>query len=496
MDSFFSGQWLGTSDWARWTAVIGLLALLAGLVFLAWWALFADRAKGRRRCPRCWYDLAYTPGRTCPECGHTGRSEKEFSRTRRRWGLAILAMLAGSLVGGFIIDRAKYEGWMSYLPNTMLVWLLPVGGDANGLVISELDARMSSHGLSDEQWLDLLRRAVKGDFAARPGTEEWADKYGRIIDRWDDDLLGREDEEFRSQVFELLMSLPPQVELSTREVWPEDIGPTLNVAARHWWPRPDQMRLTATPSIRGVPGVEPDVHVLLDGPIQRRGYSVHLPPLEQGGYDLPITLKLERRSQSGERWQLAMQRQVEVSFDVTQRLDDMLEAVTDDDLDQAIRDVFANSGLVKYQRGGSLPVRVGLDPRPTYVEAFDGTAVGVRIEVQRNGQPGRMLDIWWHGGAGRFNRQHAWEVPFLDDEVLGAPDEEGDRWTLRIRGLPQLALRVRGVSKYWAGEVEVPTFIRRQRGSAGSRGWIPADDPVAQAAEPVEEAPPEPAEAG
>jgi len=65
------------AEWVRWVTAIGILALLGAMVFLAWWGLYWDRARGRRRCPRCWYNLAYTPGMTCGECGYTGRSEKE-----------------------------------------------------------------------------------------------------------------------------------------------------------------------------------------------------------------------------------------------------------------------------------------------------------------------------------------------------------------------------------------------------------------------------------
>ncbi len=67
--------------------LMGAVVACGGLV-LTGWALFWDRARGRRRCPKCWYDLAATPagaaGTTCPECGRTARSERELARTRRR----------------------------------------------------------------------------------------------------------------------------------------------------------------------------------------------------------------------------------------------------------------------------------------------------------------------------------------------------------------------------------------------------------------------------
>jgi hypothetical protein len=47
------------ADWLFW-GLGGALAL-AGL-WLQYWSLFADRARGRRRCPKCWYDMSGTEG--------------------------------------------------------------------------------------------------------------------------------------------------------------------------------------------------------------------------------------------------------------------------------------------------------------------------------------------------------------------------------------------------------------------------------------------------
>ena len=72
---------------------IGLLGL-CGLV-LCIWGLRGDCSNGRRRCPRCWYEVGSIPSLTCPECGHTAAAERRLLRTRRRsrWVLAGLAIL-------------------------------------------------------------------------------------------------------------------------------------------------------------------------------------------------------------------------------------------------------------------------------------------------------------------------------------------------------------------------------------------------------------------
>ncbi|MDY7108594.1 MAG: hypothetical protein SYC29_08145, partial [Planctomycetota bacterium] len=445
------------SEWVLWTTGVLLLLLLAGCVFLAWWAMFSDRARGRRRCPRCWYDLAYTPGMTCNECGYTGRSEKDFARTRHRWGIALLAVLGAALVGGYIIDRANMKGWMTYVPQTALIWLMPLEGD-RGPIISELRTRMNADTLSEDQWLTILRRAAKGDPGRRPPGDGWTDKYGTLLQACASRFLDGDDEEVQAEVTEILLRLPPRVALTTRRSWPSDIAPTLNVVARDWWPGQMQWRIRAEPQLEGA---ETDVHVLRDAPIQRRSYSVYLPQLPEGDHDIPVRLVVDRRPTPEDEWERIDERTIEVPLEVEGTLAEHMEAVGGEEMDEVIRRVFG-SGLIKSARG-SLPVRVGLNIRHAAIAPFDDTAVGVRIDVLRDGELGRQLDIWWE--AGTFGRGTSWEVPWLDDEVLGRPMQEGEQWTLRVRGRPELALRVDGATRYWSGEVTVGVPVRRRGGA-------------------------------
>jgi len=74
---------------AVWWSVVGLLALAS--MWALWSGLVRDRAKGRRRCRRCWHSMEGLPratdgGWTCPECGLRVVSERQMLRTRRRWG--------------------------------------------------------------------------------------------------------------------------------------------------------------------------------------------------------------------------------------------------------------------------------------------------------------------------------------------------------------------------------------------------------------------------
>jgi hypothetical protein len=118
-------------DWL-WTA-IGLV-LGAGAAFVLWWSLLRDRSRGRKRCPRCWYELGDIPptqseGRTgwvCPECGHLSHKAKSLLRTRRRWRVAILGAVLGAASWPVAnLPGIRANGWWSLAPRVVLIAALP-----------------------------------------------------------------------------------------------------------------------------------------------------------------------------------------------------------------------------------------------------------------------------------------------------------------------------------------------------------------------------------
>jgi hypothetical protein len=97
---------------------IGALVLLRGL--------FADRARGRRRCPRCWYDLSAAASRICSECGYEVRRDRQYFRTRRHWRAAMLGILAA--LAGMCIHYASIVsrvGYIKALPTIGYIAALP-----------------------------------------------------------------------------------------------------------------------------------------------------------------------------------------------------------------------------------------------------------------------------------------------------------------------------------------------------------------------------------
>lgn len=139
---------------------VGSAMIAAGGLALLGWALFADRSRGRLRCPRCWYDLGGTPvaedgTRTCPECGCCGLSEHRLHRTRRRWRIVPIALLVLLAADQFRrVTALREHGWVGLVPTTAIIPLAPIQ--------SERWVRQTLGGqydLEDDRWawLDDLR---------------------------------------------------------------------------------------------------------------------------------------------------------------------------------------------------------------------------------------------------------------------------------------------------------------------------------------------------
>ncbi|MEY4770479.1 MAG: hypothetical protein RIQ40_1219, partial [Planctomycetota bacterium] len=235
------------------TLLIGWLggALFALLMLWAmWWALFADRSRGERRCPRCWHLMDAAVGLRCSECGLQVKHERALFATRRRWRLAALALAA--LVAGTVYLRFTIanDGWWTLLPNrallTMLPWL-PADGDA-GDVRSELRSRLAKGLVSERDCLRMLEMVRDGDATAPAGSDLWMRTYGGWLDalrnRW---ASADPDDALRLAA----TTLPPLMLMDLPSTWPTDQSlVTINRVA-DWWPEGVQVRIR----VAGVDGL-------------------------------------------------------------------------------------------------------------------------------------------------------------------------------------------------------------------------------------------------
>lgn len=130
-------------------------------VVLGVWAWRGDRSRGRRRCPKCWYDMSGSK-LVCPECGHDAKVVKRLYRPRRRKrGLIGAAALLVLAYGVWIAPRVREGGPVAAVPTWVLIAGLPWWPD--WLTIEdrgnyEEDWTLSGRFLYDRMW----------------GIEEWA----------------------------------------------------------------------------------------------------------------------------------------------------------------------------------------------------------------------------------------------------------------------------------------------------------------------------------
>jgi hypothetical protein len=162
----------------------GVLLVCVLCVYTAWRALFADRGHGKRRCPKCWYDMAYSPGMTCAECGRVVNREGDFQRTRRRPGIAAAAILICLVLVLGVNDQMNDRGLLRHVPTAALIWILPVSGGMDSVIGREIDRRAVARQLSPEQWVRLLNRCAAGGWTSSPPDDDWIGDYGNYITTW------------------------------------------------------------------------------------------------------------------------------------------------------------------------------------------------------------------------------------------------------------------------------------------------------------------------
>lgn len=106
----------------RWSMipplVLVVFAAAALVVGIRW-----DKANGRRRCPKCWYDYAgLGDAAACPECGHVPTSARALARTRRSRPIMLAApvlLIAAWLA--HVTPVAMRTSWRAFVPTTVLI---------------------------------------------------------------------------------------------------------------------------------------------------------------------------------------------------------------------------------------------------------------------------------------------------------------------------------------------------------------------------------------
>lgn len=474
-------------SWSQWLIVLGVLGVSVALVYIAWWALFADRSRGRRRCPRCWYDMAYSPGMTCAECGFTARKEKQFYATRRRYGVGLGAIIAATAFALFIIDQVNQNAWPSYLPTRVLLWMLPLSGDGPSSPYAEVVMRAQSNRLSEHEMQLFIERCASGDWRMRPCDDDWIVRYGDPIDAWRDGFVGN------SALEAPLFAIPPRLDVNMREIWPAGVPVTASVQVRDWWPAGMECRIRATPHL---PGATPlTFYRASDTRFLRSPFALQLPVPPASTTQIVIDFEIERRrlptdvqatsasimpnhqseTESSAHadaeplsWEPVFATRVTLPIRIEGELAQAAKSVDDPLMTDAMKRVFAR-GAVRWS-GGRSPVRINVGLYATNHPQFNDTAVGVRAELLCDGVVARRLNLWWQAGRNAPNH-YGFEVNYENLDLLQHANNDDGRWQLRVTGDPLLALRAGEAAQYWAGEFTVPLHVRIDNDLAPPQQW-------------------------
>ncbi len=492
------------------------LAVLGGAVLTAW-SLWSDRGRGRRRCGRCWHDLSRTPGLLCGECGWQGRQERDLHRTRRRWRSAILGVvLLACGVAGFGGALPRADLWRS-MPTWVLVAALPASGPSLGRdsAYDELRRRLveSPQSLEPDDLERLAARIARGDAEAPPVGLAWEAKYAPLLRRAFP-LLAE-----ASPAIAAVRAIPPRIDLAIASPWPSDLPPYASLEAVSWVPEaiqhrfeidcPDQPTLPPIVVIRDsrafaaprFPIEFPPAGLAGEGAMaidEARGFAAARSPLAHPAAGNPLRLRLRAwwrpvpaAGEAAGPWEALPERWFEQAIVPAAPLAERLQPMESDAADAAVRDAFAAGFIVA---AGDRPFAMRFNTAATAIPELDGIAVGVVAEVLEEGIPRRRSWLWWPGGArihgiGRRGEIAEWRISEEDLEALAGVAEDA-RWTLRVRGDREMAMRAIAVlgrfdplaaeacTAYWAGEVEIPLRVLRISAPMRARPWhLPDPEP-------------------
>lgn len=404
-------------DWVFYV-IGGLFAVVA--LWLLYCSLLRDRSRGRRRCPKCWYDMGGTVGLVCSECGHGAKRERKLFKTRRRWrwgALAVVGLLsAGTLAAWPTIQRGD---WPRLVPTTALVLAEPG--------VAGWSARLHD---------DLLRRLA--------GGELW---------EWQIRLL------FEKAIDE--RTPPWKIELMTRKRWPKGVDAfyvaRFDREATGGWIDNTVMRLRVSQDATN-PSELIVGQTLSRGPTINWRAQFNRLDLPQNGQTVRFGVSIDylKQEPSGERsWLPIWTDTVALNVEVGRELADLMQPVSSEAADAIIREKF---WVAIYENS----IRV-LRTYPEIPALGEDAAIGMIIELTDGEKTVASTSAWW--GNNNAQRTSEW-LPWEDGQFSGMETQmaSSGTWRLRLRGDAELALRAfddcaegaPDATRYWAGEIEIP----------------------------------------
>lgn len=485
-------------------AAIAAAAAATVAVGTIWWAIFGDKARGRRRCPRCWHDLSRTPGLTCSECGHAARGEADLGRARRRWGVAVGTLVAVAVAAVWTQSILLNQGWPAYVPDAVLVrlpGLLPSGWRAKELLEEAAD-RLGDGALDPDEVLTLAESVAGTGTAAGSYDDPLAGLVAAIENSRPEELDPVPGEpgsvtsakDSRRRAFEatrrgLLERLPAWIEALPLERVPAG-GPGLVQVRGTVWGTTAEWRVREAGS--DGPWLVGDAAAGMRRTPMGSVLAVRATPAA-GRLRCELETAVRRRSAGGTAWG-EWKEGSRIVVDGPSIPIDLggLEPVDDPGTQAAALACFDRS-VVAWD-DDEIPMALRFRMTTFASNGFGDMLVGIRAEVLEDGVPRRRSRLWWSGSSRSgwaIECQDSGALRRLRDAVRNAPatesGDEGERfvpgWTLRIsadRATAARALPPGTVAeprdRFWSGTLEVPIRAVSEPGTLARRTfWF---DPI------------------
>ncbi len=463
------------------------VAFAAASVGIVWWALFGDKPRGRRRCPRCWHDLSGTPGSTCGECGFVAADESDFLRIRRRWLLAITALLSVVGVAAWTQLSILDATWASYLPDAAIARLprlLPLRLQP-APVIGELRDRLA-RGSMDADAIEALVASVTAEGRAIGASDDPAAVVLWAVTRTAPGELepGRDDpqqvlaekakarEAHRSSITAMLDALPAWIEVEPPVRWPRGAVPMARVRGTVWGSDAEWRMRARGPSEPWLVGENMAGFRRLP-----TAAALALPdPDADGRLRGRVEVEVRRRDADGAWGKWTALPAIAVDASVAEL--DAAQLVDTDDagIADAVRECFDFPATA--WDDPDRPIGIRFSTRSFGDPAFADLLVGVTVDLCENGVVRRRSRLWWAGGGSdrtgwvierediealRRLREIATSARTTDDDsAVAAPG-----WTIRATGDRETAYRAIPrdrmpplAGRAWTGTVEWPLRAR------------------------------------
>lgn len=478
-----------------WGVQLAWVLLLAAAALLVWGVVWGDRARGRRRCPGCWYPAPHKRRWRCPECGRVTAERADFLKTRRRWWVvAPVLMLLACSYAVRVAPKVRRDGWPACIPTTALVLALPfllsdyppvgLGRDSappptllrDRLYLDLLSNRAARDELWGWQWSLLVEQCIRRP--AEPALNQWSlHAYGPLAFVREAERHGRLSERQLARVRRIAF-----IRVETRPYWPAggDLFVRINVKR---WNASGWTRCRFVPRTKGAPAFE---HLQpateWADPFSELTWKdglIRLPPLPAGLFSPEYDVEIDGGPTPSGPWTHLGTHPLVIPVSTAPPGVDLVTPVSCPALDDLLREGLDVS--VRIEEGRAYldlrrPAWSGPwdDPSPPrYLPAHEyweiqlasvlanagSLTLAMRIELLYAGEVRYAGEAWWAplpAAYGEASLRPAIQRVLLRPTRPVAAENPDGPWELRFRSDPLIALRNFSAQRCWEGLVVRP----------------------------------------